>query len=300
MSAMRCQKKGLEKRGATATVLYLGAIILAVSSTVFSSGCGNDRAGIQGQAAKRPAMIIAHRGVNKLAPENTIPSIETAIRMNLDYVEIDVRTTKDGQMILMHDDTVDDTTDGSGRVRDLTADEIRELDAGAWFSPEYAGIGVPFLEEALRVMQGRIGAYVDAKDVRPEALIQALQDTGMLPASVIYADPLTQWVIKLLEPDAGIMPEVGNLLLLFDLMHSLLEPGVVALSWGDPTKDFIDRIHSHGIETFMDVLGETDNPEGMRRALELGVDAIQTDHPDTLLEVMDSWNGIPGMDGKCS
>ena len=269
----------------SALLLMMSCLAVAVFT-----GCGNDRTDFQEQASQRPAMIIAHRGVNKFAPENTIPAIEMAIRMNLDYVEIDVRTTKDGRMILMHDETVDDTTDGSGRVADLTAEEVSQLDAGSWFSPEYAGTGVPFLEEALQVMQGRIGAYVDLKGANPEALVQALRDTGMLPFSVIYADPLTQFMIKSMEPMAKIMPEVGNLALLLDLMKFLLDPEVVAISWGFPTGEFIQEIHSQGIQAFMDVLGETDNPDGMRQALDLGVDALQTDHPDTLLAVMQTWS----------
>ncbi|MFC1889250.1 glycerophosphodiester phosphodiesterase [Thermodesulfobacteriota bacterium] len=272
----------LKKIGDLPASFSFAVIFIAALLAVPMAGCNEDGEG----PFERPAMIIAHRGVNKFAPENTLPAIEMAIEMDLDYVEIDVRTTKDARLVLMHDNTVDGTTDGSGRVRDLTAEEIRALDAGSWFSPEYEGTTVPFLEEALEVMQGRIGVYVDLKDARPRDLVEALRDAGMIDASVIYADPFRQFVLKCREPDIRVMPEVGNSRALLNLMRFLLRPDVVAISWGEPTKDFVEKIHSHGIEAFMDILGDMDNPEGMTAAIDMGLDALQTNHPDTLLEVM--------------
>ena len=263
--------------------------IVGLAAGTLLAGCGEDgsRGFVPTEPDEHPVKIIAHRGVNKFAPENTIPSIELAIEMGLDYVEIDVRTTEDGQMILMHDDTVDDTTDGTGRVKDLTAEEIKALDAGSWFAPEFAGTEVPFLEEAFAVMRGRIGAYVDVKDAEPPALVEAIRLGGMLADAVIYGDPFTLWAMVALASDILAMPEVGASRALLNLMEWLLSPQVVAVSWGDPSRGFIDLIHDHGALAFMDVLGEWDNPDGMRRAIALGVDAIQTDHPDVLLEVME-------------
>ena len=272
----------LKKIGDFPEAFSFAVIFIAALLTLPLAGCNEDGEG----PFERPSMIIAHRGVNKFAPENTLPAIEMAIEMDLDYVEIDVRTTKDGMMVLMHDNTVDGTTDGSGRVRALTAAEIRELDAGSWFSPAYEGTVVPFLEEALEVMQGRIGAYIDVKDARPRDLVQAIEEAEMISTSVIYADPFRQFVMKYQEPQIRIMPEIGNSRALLGLMRFLLNPDVVAISWGEPTKEFVDRIHSHGIEAFMDILGDSDNPEGMTAAIDMGLDALQTDHPDILLEVM--------------
>jgi len=276
-----------DRKGSRSIVLGLAAALLFVATAAALAACHGDPG--RQDTSSRQAKIIAHRGANKFAPENTIPAIEAAIEMGLDYVEIDVRTTRDRRMVLMHDSTVDDTTDGTGRVRDLTAAQIEILDAGAWFSPEFAGTEVPFLEAALEMMRGRIGAYVDVKDALPAALAEALRDAGMLEDSVIYDDPIMQLAIQWIEPGARVMPEVGPSRLYFDLQRILLDPDVVAVSWGNPTRAFIDEIHSHGIEVFMDVLGEMDDPDGMRAALALGVDALQTDHPDVLLEVMEMW-----------
>jgi glycerophosphoryl diester phosphodiesterase len=271
--------------------LPLAALLVLAASTIMIQGChsgGDPAVAEEGQGVEqaRPAMIIAHRGLNKFAPENTLPAIEMAIEMGLDYVELDVRTTRDGRMVLMHGESVDATTDGSGLVKQLSAEEIRKLDAGSWFSPDFAGTQVPFFEEALDVMRGRIGAYIDVKDALAADLNRALRDTGMLESSVIYADPITHVVLRSLDSGTLVMPEVGDQALFFEFMRVLLHPAVVAASWGDPTKRFVDKIHSYGVKIFMDVLGEKDSPEGMQAALDLGVDAIQTDNPDILLEVM--------------
>jgi glycerophosphoryl diester phosphodiesterase len=94
----------------------------------------------------------AHRGDTKNAPENTIPAIESAVRNGAHQIEIDVKLSKDGKLVIMHDWTVDRTTNGAGKVADLTFDELRALDAGSAFSPDFKGTKIPTLEEVLDVI----------------------------------------------------------------------------------------------------------------------------------------------------
>ena len=95
---------------------------------------------------------IAHRGYSAVAPENTLPAFAAAVLGGATFVEFDVRTTADGLPVVIHDRTVDRTTDGSGHVWDLTAAEVAALDAGSWFSPAYAGARVPTLAETLGLL----------------------------------------------------------------------------------------------------------------------------------------------------
>ena len=104
--------------------------------------------------------VCAHRGEHLTAPENTIPSIRSAIREGVRQVEIDVKTTRDGTEVLMHDWTVDRTTNGSGNVAELTFAEIRMLDAGSWFDISYENIRVPTLQEALAVIPDEVAVNV--------------------------------------------------------------------------------------------------------------------------------------------
>src|ERR1700733_10921029 len=92
--------------------------------------------------------VISHRGEHLHHPENTLPAFQAAIDAGADYFELDVRTTSDGKLVLMHDSTVDRTTNGTGEVHNLTFDQIRALDAGAKFSQNFVGTKIPTLDEA--------------------------------------------------------------------------------------------------------------------------------------------------------
>ncbi len=108
--------------------------------------------------------IIGHRGAMGHAPENTIAGIEKAAAMGVRWVEFDVKLTVDDHIILMHDDDLDRTTDGKGPVAAATLKEIRKLDAGRWFSPDYTGETVPTLDEAMTVLARHgMGANVEIK-----------------------------------------------------------------------------------------------------------------------------------------
>src|SRR6202050_1806958 len=106
--------------------------------------------------------VISHRGEHLSHPENTLAAFQAAIDAGADFFELDVRTTSDGRLVLMHDRTVDRTTNGKGAGREMPFDQIRALDSGGGTKP-------PTLEEALNLAHGRIGVYVDCKDLAPDA-----------------------------------------------------------------------------------------------------------------------------------
>ena len=95
--------------------------------------------------------ICAHRGASVSHPENTLPAFAEAIRLGVHQIEFDVYLTKDKQCVVIHDGTFDRTTNGSGKVSELTLAEIRRLDAGSWKDPRFAGVKVPTLRETLRI-----------------------------------------------------------------------------------------------------------------------------------------------------
>jgi glycerophosphoryl diester phosphodiesterase len=114
--------------------------------------------------------IIGHRGACAYAPENTLASIRKAAAQGARWVEFDVRLTREGDLVLMHDEDVKRTTNGRGRVVDLTLDEIGSLDAGAWFSGAFAGERVPTLVETIALLgELGLGANIEIKTGKPEA-----------------------------------------------------------------------------------------------------------------------------------
>ena len=165
--------------------------------------------------------VIAHRGEHRAHPENTLPAIQAAIDAGADFVELDVRTTSDGRLVLMHDGKVDRTTNVAGLVREMTFDQIRALDAGSRFSPQFAGTKVPSFDEALALAHGKIGVYVDSKDIAPAELVGALARTDMLDRVVIYGGAGFLKKVQALKPALKIMPEAYSAATLERLLADL-------------------------------------------------------------------------------
>jgi glycerophosphoryl diester phosphodiesterase len=237
-------------------------------------------------AADRIA-VIAHRGEHRAHPENTLPAFQAAIDAGADFFELDVRTTSDGRLVLMHDRTVDRTTNGGGAVRELTFDQIRALDAGAKFSPRFAGTKVPSFEEALALAHGKIGVYVDSKDIAPADLVAALTKADMLNQVVVYGGAGFLKNVHVLSPSLKVMPEAGSAATLERLMGDL-KPRVVAFDAGDFTGDAIAVAKSAGVDIYVDRLGAADNEPAWQDAVDRGAAGIQTDQPAELVAYLRS------------
>lgn len=124
--------------------------------------------------------IVCHRGANHLAPENTLEAARICIDQAFDWIELDVRTTADGHLVVVHDADVDRTTNGSGLVSEITLAELRQLDAGSWFSREFKHARVPLLKEMLEQAQGKASLYVEIKDANPERVVNEVAAAGMM------------------------------------------------------------------------------------------------------------------------
>ena len=120
--------------------------------------------------------LVCHRGGSLIAPENTFAAADAALNMGAHLIELDVRESADGVLYVLHDQTLDRTTDGSGPIQHHTAAEIDALDAGRWFAPEFEGQRVPRLDAYLDYLSGRgAGAYVEIKWCKNEILIERYQ-----------------------------------------------------------------------------------------------------------------------------
>ena len=105
----------------------------------------------------------AHRGGTEKTPENTLPAFEAALELCVDMIEFDLRVTADGHVVVMHDATVDRTTDGTGEIANLTLEQIKRLDAGSWHSLRFAGTLVPTLDEVLQIMPSSVLLNIELK-----------------------------------------------------------------------------------------------------------------------------------------
>ena len=225
--------------------------------------------------------VIAHRGEHLECPENTLPAILKAIQLGCDWVEIDVRTTRDGHYVLIHDRTVDSTTDGQGAVSELTLAQLKALDAGV-HRPKFRGTRVPTLDEALAAIRGRCGVYFDAKQIPAPAIVAALKRHRLLDRCLVYGGwTLLQELSELGYPRLA-MPEAVSAVVTQRILKEL-NPRVIAFDRRDFQPEVIALARAAGKGIFVDRLGPDDTPEQWRAAARLGATGIQTDHPADLL-----------------
>ena len=123
--------------------------------------------------------IVVHRGANALAPENTWPSAEAALQYGAKWIEVDVRKSKDGVLFNLHDETLDRTTNGKGKLSDMMAKDVSKLDAGSWFGPQFAGLPVPTIAEMLDSLRGKAYVFFDVKRGTPiPTLVNLVREKG--------------------------------------------------------------------------------------------------------------------------
>lgn len=138
-------------------------------------------------------LVCAHRGVRVAQPENTIPAFAAAVEAGCDAVELDVHVTADRRLAVIHDATVDRTTDGHGDVAAMTAAQLGELDAGAWRGAGYAGARIPLLDEVLELCRGRVLVLVELKASAgdqpdaPDLVAAAIRDAAMEESALLLA-----------------------------------------------------------------------------------------------------------------
>ncbi len=235
--------------------------------------------------------IVAHRGSSLRAPENTMAAIELAIEENSDAVEFDVLLTSDNVPVLMHDTRTGRTTDDplNRRVADMTYEEIRELDAGSWFSDEFEGEPIPTLEEALNAINGHAKAYIDLKDYSREMVeitvetVERLDMVDDVKILTFSSDQLKQ--VKELNEDIETLYLVisfyGSINALIDIDHVDAYGFNKYILMENPR--YADAIRSAGKDVYVWTVNSQTN---LRNIRDIGVDGIITDDPILAREVV--------------
>lgn len=226
----------------------------------------------------RPVKIAFHRGAGRYAPENTLAAFDKAARMHADFIEFDVRATRDGVFVLLHDSRLNRTTDGLGPLDQIPADAARKLSAGVQFGPAFAAERIPTLDEFLTAPLGTTEFYLDAKAIPPAALVAVLERHNVVARTVVYQSP--QYLAQL----KTINPQIRGLAPLsraedFDALSNNLHPYGVDVDWGILSRELIARCHTAGVKVFSDALDDHERIADYRQAIEWGIDVIQTDHP---------------------
>jgi glycerophosphoryl diester phosphodiesterase len=250
----------------------------------------DDPAGVRFAEVRRripdfPVKISYHRGANRYAPENTILAIDKAAALGADYIEIDIRPTKEGKYMLLHDGTLNRTTNGKGPIRSSTFAEVAKLSAGAWFGRPFAEARVPPLSDALTAMGKKSHVYLDAKDITPADLLDAMRKHELVERSVVYQSKEYLAKLKALEPKVRPLPPLrraGQ----FEQVAAIAPYGFDT-NWSILSAELIAKAHKAGIRVFSDAMGANERIEQYQKAIGWGIDVIQTDHPLRVLRAIE-------------
>ena len=237
-------------------------------------------------SAKRSPVIVAHRGASRVAPENTLAAFRQAIREGADAIELDVRLSCDGEVVVIHDARLERTTNGHGKVKDATLGELKKLSAGSWFHQKYAGEGIPTLNEVFQLTKNRIGINVEIKepifrrsrtDIVKKCLKVIENSNG---AKSVLISSFNHSIVKRVK---ALWPEIMTGVLYHPVRHFRRTPERLARGAGAEmficgTRSFRARmapaLHEAGIRVGVYTVN---NAVGLRKMLNSSVDVVYTD-----------------------
>ena len=260
-------------------------------------------AGSASAAAPPDVAVIGHRGSSAMAPENTLASIAVALGQGADYVENDIMRTKDGKLVVTHDLSLTRTTNveqvfperTTYQVADYTLAEIKQLDAGSWFGPEFAGQRILTLREWVEAVGSSAGMLLEAKDpwAFPGIEIDIDKELRSIPT---FVQALRKGKVIMQAGDEPwlrayhqLAPDVPVALLYYTRPTD--EQLVSASTWldavnpalGNIDQAIVDRIHELGLKTYV---WTVNHGSDMNRGIGWGVDGIITDYPGVLVQVL--------------
>lgn len=271
---------------------------LALSLTFMGAGFSADAAG---KEKEKEILNVAHRGASGHAPEHTLTSYKMGEKMHGDYIEVDLQMTKDGELIAMHDETLDRTTNGTGLVKDYTLEEIKELDAGSWFNerypekanPDYEGLKVPTLEEVFQTFGKNANYYIETKspEVYPgmeEKLAEVVDEYGINKDTLLVQSFSSASLLKMNKID----PSIKLVQLMWYTSPAVLSDAEVqaikqyAIGIG-PNSTMIDKEYvQKTVQNGLEIHPYTVNAKAeMQKLIDWGVTGMFTNFPDILHNV---------------
>jgi len=240
-------------------------------------------------------VTVAHRGASAVAPENTLAAFREAVRIGADLIELDCRLSRDRAVVVFHDRDLSRTTDGAGPVEERTLAELKKLDAGGYFSADFAGERIPTLEEVIReIAPGRIGLCVELKidagreEARPELVRRVLKiiERKRFHSRVILAS-FDREAVRLCK---AALPEVRTALI-FNREETWKECGddgysgldLLSARWNIITAPRVAAAHRAGREVIAWTISRENELE---RVISCSVDAVASNNPAWLIETL--------------
>ncbi|WP_373236300.1 glycerophosphodiester phosphodiesterase [Cohaesibacter celericrescens] len=234
--------------------------------------------------AKGPE-VVCHRGINKLAPENTLPAAQLVFEQGFDWLELDVHETADGAMVVIHDDTLERTTNGTGAVAEKSLAELQKYDAGSWFSPQFTGTTIPTLAEMIDLANAwnkRI--YIELKQVDPAKLLAQVEEKGFLDQCFFWSfDWSLIEQLRTHSDKANIMVRSLDYLVLSQAVDAI-NATIVEINMSEPdVNDKVAQVRKLGAQIMLCYMGG--DQDMLNRMFALAPDMVNLDNPHLWKEV---------------
>lgn len=233
---------------------------------------------------------VAHRGASALAPENTMAAFEMAVELGADAIELDLHVSLDGELVIIHDPTLDRTTDGHGPVHACSLEELKRLDAGRWFDERFAGQRIPTLTEVLERFAGTLPLALEIKagsdffEGIEERVVAILRKYQVIPqVAVASFDHYALLRLKELEPSLRTAALLVGRPVSISAVAKICRADAMAMEYSLITHTEIDACRAAGVQLVVWVVNE---PARMRHFVDLEVDGMITDRPDILCHVL--------------
>ncbi|MRG47944.1 glycerophosphodiester phosphodiesterase [Chitinophaga sp. SYP-B3965] len=242
----------------------------------------------------KTVLIASHRGTHNDFPENSMAAFKRGIELGIDVLELDVRHTKDDSLVVMHDGSVDRTTNGTGKVSDLTFEEVRKLRLK--FNGKLTDEQVPTLEEALRLAKGKILVDLDIKTPRVPQIMKVVDRTQTVNTTMFFLGR-GEYAKMVKEQNAGIRTLVRTHRAAdIDSLFAITKTEAVHIDPSHNTVEVTSKIKKNGGRVWINALGETDKKaaagdlEAYGELLKNGANMVQTDYPALLMKYLKSKN----------
>ena len=231
--------------------------------------------------------VIAQRGVHNEIPENSLPAYQKAIDLGCDFIEIDVRKTRDGRIVSVHNSSIDAYVKGAtGKVSDFTLEELKALDIGERIGPQWKNTRIPTMEEILQLCQGQIGIYLDLKEPLVPELVRMIKKYGMERDIVWYIPALFMDAIKEVKSSCKScvpMPDPGPKENIVKVIEEV-QPHVIATDMDHLCEAYVKIAHEYDTRVFVDE--DKGEQTEWTQILDWGTDGIQTDKPEALIRFL--------------
>ncbi|SKC16966.1 glycerophosphoryl diester phosphodiesterase [Dyadobacter psychrophilus] len=233
---------------------------------------------------KHKLVVIAHRGNHIAVPENTLAAAREAIASGADYVEVDLRTTKDGHLVVLHDATVDRTTNGAGKVSAMTLDEVKHLQV---FNRNKKTNKIPEFREMLAVCKGKINIYLDFKAADVSETWKQIREAGMEKQVIVYLNKesdYSEW--QKVAPEVPLMSSLPKDIDSKEKLSVFLKRLPLKIVDNLPHPQLLSAINEAGVQVWLDVQSATEGLVSWKEALQKGVQGLQTDQPAALIKYL--------------